>query len=614
LRRGKVARPKLRRARGTRRLPRPGRPQLPKDVRFRAATRVKAVGYGTREQAWRLSRGVERRAEKPLRGFWGRRSRSTQVRVGIVAALLLLYAVVKFIPVPGIPCSISAAKECAPSDHTLAMVPADALLYGHLTLDGDTAQFDRLDGLLGRFSPERSAQLGSALLTVPAAAPGVQLSFAADIRPWARDDAAVVTLPGQGGASSSAVIFGVADRKGAEALVNKVAPGPARAAKPGQKIEIRAGGFADAFDGDFLVLGDAAAVRAILAAGEPKAKTLADDPTAGQVRGELSSNRFADLYVSGAGARQLLATSATTATTQLETFVDYGATRGFAIGAVAKDDGIELQLFSALDPALQKAHPSLFTSLPHYIPRLTRDVGGRAIGYIGIGEAGKSLGALLQRAGGAQPGLGASLKAFLASLRQQAKVDPSRDLLPALAGEAALVAEPTDGLPFASLIVDGVDEAKARSALAQLQEPLVRSLAAPGGQPLAGFQSVTLAGGLQASSLRVSPAVNLTYAVFDRKLVISTQPAGVEQVAGGGGQRLADAPSFRQATAALPNELSALVFFNLDQLLDLAEGLGRIEDPLYASFRDDIRKLHAIAVGVDAGAHDLSSRLFVTIK
>jgi hypothetical protein len=129
-----------------------------------------------------------------------------------------------------------------------------------------------------------------------------------------------------------------------------------------------------------------------------------------------------------------------------------------------------------------------------------------------------------------------------------------------------------------------------------------------------GFQAVSL-GGVEASSLQISPLVTLTYAIFDGKLVVSTQPAGVEQVAkAGDGGDLASAAPFKEATQHLPATVSALVFLNLDELLDLAEQLGRIEDPLYAAFRDDIRKLHAIAVGVNAGDDELRSRLFVTIK
>jgi hypothetical protein len=77
---------------------------------------------------------------------------------------------------------------------------------------------------------------------------------------------------------------------------------------------------------------------------------------------------------------------------------------------------------------------------------------------------------------------------------------------------------------------------------------------------------------------------------------------------------LASSGAFDDATESLPSTVSALVFVNLDELLDLAEQLGRIEDPLYAAFRDDIRKLHAVAVGVTADDDELRSRFFITIK
>jgi hypothetical protein len=438
----------------------------------------------------------------------------------------------------------------------------------------------------------------------------------ADVEPWAGNDAAVTILPGNKSPPSEAAIFSIDDRKGAQAFIGKIAPGPPQKPKAkGQLIQTYPNGFADAISGDFLFAGDEAAVRELLATQQGGIKSLSDDSTASEIRGDLPDNRFADVYVSATGVQKLLAPSASTGATQLETFVDYKATRGFAAAAIAHDDGIELELVSALDAAKEKKSPNLFTTLPEFRPLLTRDVGANAIAYLGIGDAGASLGKLLQRAGSAQPGLGAALAAFTQRLQAEAKVNPAKDLLPALGGEAALVAEPTASVPYASLIVDGVDEGKARAALARLQGPLVRAIGAPPGSgPVPGFQAVDL-DGIAASSLQISPLITLTYAIFDGKLVISTQPAGVEQVAkAGDGGSLASSASFEDATLRLPATMSALVFVNLDELLDLAEQLGRIEDPLYASFRDDIRKLHAIAVGVSAGGDELRSRLFVTIK
>jgi hypothetical protein len=590
----------------------PKKPKRPRDVRFRTATRVKALGYGLREQAWKLSRGAEK-AEKRITPLWTKRSRGTRRRVIAVAGVLALYALLKFTPVPGVPCGVSAAKECPPGDDTVKVVPASALLYAHMTLDGDTAQLKRLDDAAAPIS--RRDEVVQTVVDAATPASSAPLPFA-EIEPWAGNDAAVAILPGNKAPPSEAAIFSVDDRKGAEAFIAKIAPGPPQKPKTkGQVIQTYANGFADAISGDFLFAGDDAAVRELLATQQGGVKSLSDDSTASKVRGDLPDNRFADVYVSGTGVQKLLAPSTSTAASQLETFVDYKATRGFAVAAIAHEDGVELQLVSALDAAKEKKSPNAFTTLPEFRPLLTRDVGADAIAYLGIGDAGASLGTLFQRAGSAQPGLGAALAAFSQRLQAEAKVDPVKDLLPALDGEAALVAEPTAAVPYASLIVDGVDEGKARAALARLQGPLVRAIGVPAGSgPVPGFQAVSL-GGVEASSLQISPLVTLTYAIFDGKLVISTQPAGVEQVAkAGDGAGLASAAPFKEATQHLPATVSALVFLNLDELLDLAEQLGRIEDPLYAAFRDDIRKLHAIAVGVNAGDDELRSRLFVTIK
>jgi hypothetical protein len=608
---GKKGKSKLRRLR--RGLPIPSRPHfVPKDIYFRISTRFKALGYGAREQAWRLTGFWDRRVEGPARGFWAHRSPRTRQSVLAAAGVLLLFLVIRFIPIPGVPCQISASKECAPGDDAVALAPANSLLYGHLTLNEGTGQYDRAGEVFGRL--DRFAEIGQAFINGLPAPSGKQVSFE-DVRSWAGDDAALVIVPGTGGVRSTAVLISIDDQKGADAFAKAVAPAtkPAASKPEGVELDTYAGGFATASDKGFLILGGQTAVSSVIATGAGKAKALGEDPAAGPARDELPENRFADVYVSAKGAQTLIAPSASTAATQLDTFVDYGATRGFAAAAIARDDGLELDVVSALDPAKEKQSPTLFTALPKFEPELTHDVGSRALGYIGIGDAGKSLGVLLQRASGASPGLAQSVSAFTQRLQQESKIDPAKDLLPALGGQAALVAEPTDGIPFASLIVDGVDEKKARDALARLQGPLVRSLSPPGGQPLSGFTTTTI-DGAEANQLKVSPALNLTYAIFDGKLVISTQPTGIEQVKSGGGERLFRAGAFTDATDPLPDELSALVFFNLDELLDLAEALGRVEDPLYASFRDDIRKLHAIAVGVTAGDNELHSRLFVTIK
>src|SRR5262249_47227037 len=158
-------------------------------------------------------------------------------------------------------------------------------------------------------------------------------------------------------------------------------------------------------------------------------------------------------------------------------------------------------------------------------------------------------------------------------------------LLPALDGQAALVAEPTGGLPDASLIVDGVDEKSAGDALASLQGPIVKSLGVAGPQ-VPSFQSQEI-DGVTVHSVQISSSVNLSYALFDGKLVISTQPQGIAQVRSSG-DNLADSGGYQAATDHLPDSVSALVFLNLDEVLGLAQLAGLAEDPLYASLSEDI--------------------------
>jgi hypothetical protein len=93
-------------------------------------------------------------------------------------------------------------------------------------------------------------------------------------------------------------------------------------------------------------------------------------------------------------------------------------------------------------------------------------------------------------------------------------------------------------------------------------------------------------------------------------MVISTDPAGVAQVRSGEGG-LAGSGAFEAATDSLPDEVSALVFLNLDEFLGLAEQAGLAEDPLYASLSDDLSRVGSLGLAVNAGDDQLKSELFL---
>jgi hypothetical protein len=188
-------------------------------------------------------------------------------------------------------------------------------------------------------------------------------------------------------------------------------------------------------------------------------------------------------------------------------------------------------------------------------------------------------------------------------------VDPLSELLPALGGQAALVAEPTDGGPFASLIVDGVDEDQTAQALARLQRPLLRALGT-GGRQVPRFEETEVEG-VPVRSVQASPTVNLSYAVFDDKLVVSTDPAGIAQVRGDGG--LEGAKPFERATDELPDEVSALVFINLDELFGQVTRTDLVEDPFFANLSVLFENATSVALAVNGDDEQIRSELFLAL-
>jgi hypothetical protein len=589
----------------------PGRPKPPRDLWFRFTTRLRAIGYGARElgqRVWRVVKGVGRwlwKSARDWRDWWLERSGATRVRILAVAAVVALYAVVKFAPVPGVPCQISAAKECAPPDDAIAFVPADAVLYAHLTLDSDSHQYELVNDLREELPDVANLfQQATAALPTQAANP---VDIGAGILPWARQDLALMQVPGPGKSSPQAYIVGVEHREAADQFLAGLVP--PRKGQPadqnGSPLTVYPDGFATAYSGEQLLFGSETAVRVGLdtKAGRAPALDASDEDAA---RDELPEVRFAEVFMSRAGVERTLAGRQGGAT-QLETFVDYGATVGFAASATAKDDGIEVNVVSKLDPGLLERSPTFFANLPEFEPGLTGEAGESALGYIGVGDVGPTLTRLLAAAGTQGQGLAGSLQALAQRLQQEAGVDPLRDLLPAFGGQAALIAEPTDGIPYASLIVDGVDEEKAATALTSLQKPLLRAIGPQFGS--ASFEQ-SEEDGVTVSSVRVSPTVNLSYAVFDGMLVVSTDPAGVAQVRSGEGG-LAGSGAFEAATDSLPDEVSALVFLNLDELLGLAAQAGLAEDPLFASLSDDLSRVGSVGLAVNAGDDQLKSELFL---
>lgn len=162
------------------------------------------------------------------------------------------------------------------------------------------------------------------------------------------------------------------------------------------------------------------------------------------------------------------------------------------------------------------------------------------------------------------------------------------ELLPLLESRGALVAAPGEAGPVFTLIVDDVDEEQALDVLAGLQPTLIDLLGTQelGQAPAFGATEVD---GVTAATAQLAPGLELSYAVWDERLVVSTALEGVAAVRTAEG--LPGGEKFESVLADRPDSASALLFLDLDQLLVLGEQAGLAEDERYLAVRDDLQKL-----------------------
>ncbi len=148
-------------------------------------------------------------------------------------------------------------------------------------------------------------------------------------------------------------------------------------------------------------------------------------------------------------------------------------------------------------------------------------------------------------------------------------------------------------------------------ALAKLQRPLLRALGTGGG-PGAALRGAGDRRACPCARCRRPPTVNLSYAVFDDKLVISTDPAGVAQVLGR--RRAARTPSRSSGRQTdLPDEVSALVFLNLDELFGQVTRTDLVEDPFFANLSVLFENATSAALAVNGDDEEIRSELFLAV-
>jgi hypothetical protein len=175
-------------------------------------------------------------------------------------------------------------------------------------------------------------------------------------------------------------------------------------------------------------------------------------------------------------------------------------------------------------------------------------------------------------------------------------------------GEVALAISPGSSAPILTVIARTKDEQKTRDALGKLQGPLAKLLAPAGAGPGAvpAFKGHDV-DGIKAFGVRLGATLEIDYAVFDGKVVISTGLDGIRAVHEGGG--LDEDGDFADVLGNRPKRVTSVVFLDFNQLLDLAEQTGLEDSPSYARIREDLRQVRTVGATTSVGEAESTAEL-----
>ncbi len=525
-----------------------------------------------------------------------RRRRAIAAVAVALAALVALFALT------------SGGSQKPPPTGAARLVPADALAYLHASSDGDRDAVQRMLGLAHRFPS--FARLRDALLArLPNG--GRPLNYSKDVAPWIGREVGLAALNNGGRTAEFLVIVSVADQRLAERFVRRAATGTV-ASYRGTAVTTY-GRAASAFVGPYLVFGAPRAIQAAVDELAGRAPSLAANPTFRRAMRGMPAGRFADGYASRTGVRRVLGGRGGPLGIAA-VLLDQPGLTAIGLAVTPADGGSRIRVHAIRDRAPAQSSRPVFAP---FHPGLADAVPKTAMVYLGLTGLDRAAGRLLSLAAASGP-TGARIQRLLRTrgreVARRAGVNIERDVLPLFSREVALWLAPSVPVPYITVIAHTDREEDTRVALARLQAPLTQLFTAPetgsGQAPTFAERNVA---GTKTFTLALSPGVEIDYAVFDGKLVISTNLEGIRAVKRSSGA-LTDTDAYRTTLGRHPRQVSSLVFLDFSQLLGLGERTGLNASRGYLAVRDDLKRLRALGASTSGGGTESTTELFLSIK
>jgi hypothetical protein len=503
----------------------------------------------------------------------------------------------------------SCGGDSPPAEGAARFVPARVLAWVHVSTDRGRDGVQRAVDLAKRF-PSYGRVQDSLLARLASGAQPVR--YDRDLAPWLGGEVGLALLETTGQTAGTLIVAAVADRGKADAYLRRA--GQSSTANYRGVAIRRFGTVASTITGGYLLIGQESVLRGVIDSRHGRGKTLAADATYRRAMRGLPAGRAADAYVTPGGVRRLLQPQGGVLGVA-GVLLDQPALAGAGVALTAQGGRARLTVHSIRDPRLARGRPPTFGS---FAPSLTSAVPKNAMAYVGISRLDRAARRILSisaATGAAGARIQQLLRTRVQDFSRRTGVNVEHDVLPLFRGEVALWLTSSLPSPYLTVIARTNDEARTRTALGKLQAPLVQlflpQTAQPGQAPT--FTERDIGGGVQAFSLDLAPGVQINYAVFGGKLVISTNLEGVRAVKRGRGS-LTDNGSYQATLGSRPKRVTSLVFLDFSQLLGLGERTGLNASRSYLAARNDLRRIRALGAYTSGGGTESTTELRLQIS
>ena len=523
--------------------------------------------------------------------------------------LAALVAVVALVAVIGlVMASAGGSSQVAPATGAAALVPADALLYVHLSTDPARPAVRRVLALLARLPDHGSALAALPQRVVDVVGGRTGTNFTHDIRPWLGKEAAFALLNTTGGSAGSLTILDV--RSHAQAVSFLTRQRAQRAGSiAGAALYSYPSGAELAFVGRFLVVGADADVRSAIEADDGRLASLAANPTYRKASADAPAGRVLDAYASAGGVLRIL-DSRSGFLGALGSLLSPPSLLGVQLSVTPQAPGLAVHIHTILDHAtaasdtkrLAAFSPTLAGSLPAGSTLMIDARNLAALAPIVFGATGKigllsQVPDLLRRLGTALHASGVNVQSFLGLF----------------GGETAVALASGSGSPALVIVTRTSHEQAARETLAGMEPALAQlfSPAGSGGGQEPEMNDVSV-GGVTAHQVLLGPGLQVDFAVFKGLIVVATTVRGIGDVAARVGS-LDHAAGYGAVLGSHPDQVTSLGFADFSQLLNLGEQTQLAQSAGYRSLVPELQQVRAVGLYSTRGEDDTTAELFLQI-